>query len=315
MNKTTKGSLAAGAAAVLLLGGAGSLAYWTDDATVDAGVINSGFLTLDEGVCDAEWTYAGATAGTGIVENFVPGDVVTKDCTFIINADGDNLSATPTVSDTVSYTVNGSALPLPGQPGETFEADVTATYTVDGSAYDATTNPITEQAGDQPLVATIVVSIPFGTDDDGNDVDGHPASLVPATPTTRRTSLLTSASSTSPWSRTTRTPDRRAPDGLTLMSLLVDPMRHRDSDLTDEPVLRAGSTDAGGVAVGRTGARLDGHPDQPGGADGGRAGAAPGWRDAVRDPHRVHATWTSARDARGDEAGRRTRGHRRRARS
>ena len=34
MNKTTKGALAGGAAAVLLMGGVGTLAYWTADEDV-----------------------------------------------------------------------------------------------------------------------------------------------------------------------------------------------------------------------------------------------------------------------------------------
>ena len=41
MNRTTKGAIAAGAAAVLLLGGAGSLAYWSDCQDAAGGTINS----------------------------------------------------------------------------------------------------------------------------------------------------------------------------------------------------------------------------------------------------------------------------------
>ncbi len=186
MNKTTKGSLAAGAAAVLLLGGAGSLAYWTDAATIDGGTINSGYLTLDNGSCDAEWVYGPDNRRAGdTVVNFVPGDVVTKDCTFIIGAQGDNLAATPTVPDTVPYTVGpeGGATPAGGS-GASFDADVAATYTLDDVAYDGT-DPITEKAADQTLVATILVTIP-----------SEPTRPAPRsrTATTRRTSPSTSAS-------------------------------------------------------------------------------------------------------------------------
>ncbi len=41
MNKTTKGALAASAAAVLLLGGAGSLAYWSDAETIQGGDVTA----------------------------------------------------------------------------------------------------------------------------------------------------------------------------------------------------------------------------------------------------------------------------------
>ena len=59
MNKASKGALAALAAGVLLLGGAGSLAFWTDTAEVAGGAINSGELSLTDttpGTCaDADW--------------------------------------------------------------------------------------------------------------------------------------------------------------------------------------------------------------------------------------------------------------------
>lgn len=37
MRKTTKGALAAGAAAALLIGGAGTLAYWAAEDSADGG--------------------------------------------------------------------------------------------------------------------------------------------------------------------------------------------------------------------------------------------------------------------------------------
>ena len=56
MNKTVKGAFAAGTAAFLLVGGAGSLAYWNDTANVAGSTINSGTLTLDSSSCGtAAW--------------------------------------------------------------------------------------------------------------------------------------------------------------------------------------------------------------------------------------------------------------------
>jgi alternate signal-mediated exported protein len=46
MNSTTKGSLAAVVAALLLTGGAGTLAYWNDTENVPGGPISSGQLDL-----------------------------------------------------------------------------------------------------------------------------------------------------------------------------------------------------------------------------------------------------------------------------
>lgn len=181
MNKTTKGSLAAGAAAVLLLGGAGSLAYWTDSATVNAGSVNSGFLTLDDGVCDAGWVYAPGSASEGDpVVNFVPGDVVTKDCTFVIGAEGDNLAATPVIPASVTIT------PSPAAPS--FDADVDATYTLGGVAYTGAT-PITEANDTDALVATLLVTIPYGNDTtiNTNDTQNITAALADLTVTLTQT--------------------------------------------------------------------------------------------------------------------------------
>lgn len=160
MNKTTKGALGASAAAVLLLGGAGSLAYWTDNATVNGGSVNAGNLSIDavDG-CDAlPWTYAGKTANTGTVVNFVPGDVISKTCTFVIGAEGDNLAATPVIPDSVD--IKSAAA--------TFEATVAATYELAGADY--TGAAITEDNDGDTLAVTFEVTIPFGTDEDAADV-------------------------------------------------------------------------------------------------------------------------------------------------
>lgn len=84
MNKLIKGSVAAAAGIALLMGGAGSLALWNDSATVNAGTVNSGTLTLNsngDGAWDQSLAY------------IVPGDTVTYTETFEVVAIGDNLSA------------------------------------------------------------------------------------------------------------------------------------------------------------------------------------------------------------------------------
>ncbi len=48
MNKSTKGALAAACGGVLLLGWAGSLAYWTDGTNIDGDSFASGHLQLTE---------------------------------------------------------------------------------------------------------------------------------------------------------------------------------------------------------------------------------------------------------------------------
>ncbi|CAM3217910.1 alternate-type signal peptide domain-containing protein [Nocardioides dubius] len=99
MKKSTKGVLALGAAAALLVGGVGSLAYWTDSETVPGGTINAGHLDL---LTDATNTGCGSwTLDTGesapstyaAGDPLVPGDVLSKTCAFTISAEGNHLRA------------------------------------------------------------------------------------------------------------------------------------------------------------------------------------------------------------------------------
>jgi alternate signal-mediated exported protein len=159
MNKTTKGAFAASAAAVLLLGGAGSLAYWTDAATVDGGSISSGTLNITGVGCDADWTYAGTTAKTGIVKLFVPGDVVTKKCTFTVAATGDNLSAKVSAQKTLNVT--------PSRAGS-LQINTAATYAQTGVKVprpNANDELVTTADNAGTLTATFVATIPFGSNE------------------------------------------------------------------------------------------------------------------------------------------------------
>lgn len=164
MNTTTKGALAAGTAAVLMLGGAGTLAYWSDSATVNGGSISSGALTLEAVGCDAVWTYA---AGPGPVTTVVPGDTITKECTFTIGAVGDHLQAAPTLPGTVTFTPAASG---------TLSLPVSATYEVAGGPL---VGNITEANDGDTLTATISVDFPFGTAAtvNANDTQGFTKTL------------------------------------------------------------------------------------------------------------------------------------------
>lgn len=182
MNKTIKGALGASAAAVLLLGGAGSLAYWTDDATVNGGSVNSGFMTIDplnipgtNSACDASWKHV--VTGATVVA-FVPGDQVTKNCTFTIAAQGDNLSATPTIPGSVTITPTRLADAPAGSPAiSTFKATVAAEYSLPGGPL--TTGKITQANNGQTLTAKITVTLPYGdkTANNANDTQRINAAL------------------------------------------------------------------------------------------------------------------------------------------
>lgn len=168
MNKTFKGALGASAAAVLLLGGAGSLAYWTSDATVDGGSITSGTLgivgqasgTNAPSSCD-KWTYATGAANAGKpVVLFVPGDIVTTKCTFKITATGDNLSAKVSAQPTLTASTTATAPSL--------KITTDATYAISGVTTPRTivnNDNITSADNGGVLTATFVAKIPYGTDE------------------------------------------------------------------------------------------------------------------------------------------------------
>ncbi|HEY1135129.1 MAG TPA: alternate-type signal peptide domain-containing protein [Nocardioides sp.] len=147
MQKITKGAIAAGTAAVLLLGGAGSLAYWNATADVPGGTVDSGELTLTP-VAAGQWTFNGNPIANPGTVTLVPGDQLAYAGSYTIGAEGDNLEAD------VAVTGGGSAGTL--APYLT----TTLAYTVDGTANVA---EITEDNDGDVLAVNLAISFPFGT--------------------------------------------------------------------------------------------------------------------------------------------------------
>lgn len=160
MKKTTKGALAAGAAGVLLLGGAGSLAYWSDSETVDGGAIESGELSLTQetGQSCSDWTLDSAGGTTTYVPGttlLVPGDVVTRSCDYTVNAQGEHLAATLDIDDSA----------ITGDTELAAALSVDATYTL-GATPVADGASITAANNDQVLSAEIAVTFDSATSGD-----------------------------------------------------------------------------------------------------------------------------------------------------
>lgn len=86
-------ALAAGALGLLLLGGAGTFALWSDEESIDAGDITDGELTL--AVAGGAWTQGGDPVDIATFR-MVPGDTITYQATVTPTIVGDNLSATLT---------------------------------------------------------------------------------------------------------------------------------------------------------------------------------------------------------------------------
>lgn len=141
MKKSTKGALAVGGAAVLLLGSASTIAYWTDAESVDGGEITSGEITLTAVTCGASWTH---TEDGGAVTAIVPGDNIEKECTGTLTLVGDHIGATVGVSDASLTSIEGLADEL------TVTAEMTspAAEITDPGTYD--------------VAVTITVDFPYG---------------------------------------------------------------------------------------------------------------------------------------------------------
>ena len=155
MKKSTKGALAAAAAGSLLLGGAGSLAYWTDASTVGGNKITAGHLALSDANCGG-WTLGdtAATAFNPTTGRIVPGEVLTRVCTFTVDAKGARMRA--------EFDVSAPDFAAASDGNIVDELDVTATYDVTRGA--ATSSSVTMPAviqNNDVITATIKVTFDY----------------------------------------------------------------------------------------------------------------------------------------------------------
>ena len=97
-SKYTKAAVATGTAAFLLLGGAGTLAYWADSGSAtDGHGLESGHLTVTDGTF-SEWRFSDALGGD-VVTAIVPGDEVQAVATIYVTGHGDHLGVSASLSE------------------------------------------------------------------------------------------------------------------------------------------------------------------------------------------------------------------------
>ncbi len=156
MKKTTKATIAAAAAGILLVTGAGTVALWQQTSTVDAGTVDTGHLNLavaDDGV----WTDI-SDGGAGVPfdpssEQIVPGDVVAYTQTVQIDAEGKNIQGALTVGSL-------NALPASLQDEIELGLDIDA----DAAGLTKADNVISfADEGTYQVPVTITVTFPEGT--------------------------------------------------------------------------------------------------------------------------------------------------------
>ncbi|QWC86543.1 alternate-type signal peptide domain-containing protein [Nocardioidaceae bacterium] len=119
---------AAATAGLLLIGGAGTLSYWTDTEITDGIELATGEITLSPFECDPDgWTFAD---GDPLVdgEQIVPGDVVSKSCSFDVTMEGDNARAALELTDAPIFLESNDF---------TVQLTPTATYSIDGEPVPA----------------------------------------------------------------------------------------------------------------------------------------------------------------------------------
>lgn len=103
MKKSTKALIAGGVGAALLLGGAGTIAYWTDEANGGNGTITAGSLDIGT-VSGSGWEISHQGDGTGeptepvafdpATDQIVPGDLLSYTQSIPVTLEGENIAAT-----------------------------------------------------------------------------------------------------------------------------------------------------------------------------------------------------------------------------
>lgn len=168
MNETTKGALAAGAAGILLLGGAGSYALWSDAETVQGGTITAGNLDISP-VAAGVWTDVSPgpvkTPGPLDIATFrmVPGDVLQYKAQYRVLADGENLRAT-IAADAQSIQRSGELTPT------NTPVSLVSTYNGTPLANNQITEADNNRLVDVTVTVTFVETTPnqVGTEDSVN---------------------------------------------------------------------------------------------------------------------------------------------------
>jgi len=164
MNKLVKGAIAGAAGIVLLMGGAGTLAYWNDSSDVLASgqSISSGDLTLGTSGSPA-WTvkpWNGTASGSAVsiadISTFtmVPGDVVEYAKTVTLNAVGTTLKVELTLAPgSITSSSNALSTELAGAASLSIVGALPA-----GIAATATPGVYTVQPGSYTIPVKAVIS-------------------------------------------------------------------------------------------------------------------------------------------------------------
>ncbi|WFN92442.1 alternate-type signal peptide domain-containing protein [Gordonia sihwensis] len=131
MNKATKGAIAAAAGALILAGGAGTMAAWNSQVGGNTTAVTAGSLNVTQ-TGTGSWTWADGTAFNPATDFLVPGDSVKYVAEYNITLKGTNLKAelVPTVGGVSGLLAPYLTATTAGATGnETIESSGTRTIT------------------------------------------------------------------------------------------------------------------------------------------------------------------------------------------
>lgn len=171
MKNSTKALIAGGIGAALLLGGAGTIAYWTDAADGGDGTITAG--TLDIGtVSGGGWQISHQGDGTGeptapvdfdpATDQIVPGDVLSYTQAIPVTLEGEYIAAA--FDGVIDVTATGTD-PESAALAEAIVGEDLAVTDLTGATGELTLDPATEVLtgeGTGTVDVTTTITFPWG---------------------------------------------------------------------------------------------------------------------------------------------------------
>jgi alternate signal-mediated exported protein len=166
MNKLAKGAIAGAAGIALLLGGAGTFAFWNSSQPVSGGTITAGNLLVEQDGAAGVWTNQTGNTINIATYRVVPGDVLTFTDTLNVTAVGNTLKATLSISGG-SVAPASAAVDADVKLAQQLTGNAVVTASGDGFSGSGPTYTVTAASGTggsivaQPVVVKAVLTFPF----------------------------------------------------------------------------------------------------------------------------------------------------------
>lgn len=175
MKNSTKALVAGGIGVALLAGGAGTVAFWTDEESGGDGVITAGTLELDSPAGGGwEISHVGDGSGTATepatfdpaADQIVPGDVLTYTQDIPVTLEGENIAAQfDGVIDVTATSEEAADTAL----AEALETDDLAATGISGTTGDlALSGETLTGEGTGTVAVTTTINFPWGEEGDYN---------------------------------------------------------------------------------------------------------------------------------------------------